>query len=199
MNNLIKILKRSPLDYKEFFILYNKNNLKKNYESRMKEIETNISNLNVEYIEQIFKLNAYKTLRTFYSINKIGLGLWKYFSLFNHSCLPNTTNYGIGDFVFLMPNRLIKKGEEVTILYLSTPKYYEATKDLLNQLYSFECNCNLCQTEKNNRTKNSDILSHYDNYIQIIMNPGEAMNLKEKTLKEFPIFLENKKDILKKL
>ena len=196
INNLIKIIKRSPLDYKEFFILYNKNNLKKNYESRMKEIETNISNLNVEYIEQIFKLNAYKTLRTFYSINKIGLGLWKYFSLFNHSCLPNTTNYGIGDFVFLMSNRLIKKGEEVTILYLSTPKYYEATKDLLNQLYSFECNCNLCETEKNNRIKNSDILSHYDNYIQLIMNPSETMNLKEKTLKEFPIFLENKKNLL---
>jgi len=83
------------LDYKEFFILYNKNNLQDNYESRMKEVEANISNLNDEYIEQVFKLNAYKTLRYFYSINKIGIGLWKYFSLFNHSCLPNTTNYGI--------------------------------------------------------------------------------------------------------
>ena len=196
INNLIKILKRSPLDYKEFFILYNKNNLKENYESRMKEIETNISNLNVEYIEQIFKLNAYKTLRFFYSINKIGLGLWKYFSLFNHSCLPNTTNYGIGDFVFLMANRLIKKGEEVTILYLTTPKCYEGKKDYLNQLYNFECNCNLCQTEKNNRKKNSDILNQFDKYIEIFTNPKEEMVIKENALIEFPVFLENIKDIL---
>jgi len=196
INNLIKILKRSPLDYKQFFILYNKNNLKKNYESRMKEMETNILNLNVEYIEQIFKLNSYKTYRYFYNINKIGIGLWKYFSLFNHSCLPNTTNYGIGDFVFLMPNRLIKKGEEVTILYLSTPKYYEAKKDLLNQLYDFECNCNLCETEKNNRAKHSDMLNQYDDYIRIFEYPDVEIHLKEKALNEFPVFLEDKKDIL---
>lgn len=141
------------MDYKEFFILYNKNNLQDNYESRMKEVEANISNLNDEYIEQVFKLNAYKTLRYFYSINKIGIGLWKYFSLFNHSCLPNTTNYGIGDFVFLMPNRLIKKGEEVTILYLSTPKHNEATNSLLNEIYNFDCNCNLCEAEKISKKK----------------------------------------------
>ena len=33
-----------------------------------------------------------------------------------------------------MPNRLIKKGEEVTILYLSTPKHNEATNSLLNEI-----------------------------------------------------------------
>ena len=196
VNNLIKIIKKSPLDYQEFFVLFNGNNLKENYESRLKNVKTNISNLNVEFIEQIFKLNSYKTLRYFYNINKIGIGLWKYFSLFNHSCIPNTTNYGIGDFIFVMPNRLIKKGEEVTTLYLSTPKYYESRKDLLKSIYNFECNCSLCQIEKNNREKNKNILSKYDNYLETIIDPRSEYNKKIKVLKEFPNFINNNKQNL---
>ena len=45
----------------------------------------------------------------------MGLGISKYFSLFNHNFLLNTTNFGKGNFKFVMPNRLIKKGEEVII------------------------------------------------------------------------------------
>ena len=190
VNNLIKILKKSPLDHKEFFVLFNGNNLNENYESRLKNIKSNISNLNVEVIERIFKLNSYKTFRYFYSINKIGLGLWKYFSLFNNSCLPNTTNYGIGDFIFVMPNRLIKKGEEITILYLSTPKYYESRKDLFKDLYNFECKCLLCQKEKNNREKNPNILSKYDYFIREITTDVMNEEMREKSLKEFPKFIE---------
>ena len=122
--------------------------MKQNYESRIKDIQNNISNLNVEYIEKVFKLNSYKTIRYFYNINRLGNGLWKFFSLFNHSCLPNTTNFGIGDFIFLMPNRVIKKGEEITVLYLTTPKHYEARTDLYQKMYNFECNCHLCELEK---------------------------------------------------
>ena len=55
-----------------------------------------------------------------------------------------------------------KKGEEITILYLSTPKYYKSRKDLFKDLYNFECKCLLCQKEKNNREKNPNILSKYD-------------------------------------
>ena len=132
INNLIKKIKKAPLDYEDFFILYDGKNLSENYESRKKDIQNKIDKLNVEYIEQIFKLNYYKSIRYFYHINKIGTGLWKYFSLFNHNCLPNTTNFGIGDFIFLLPNKLIKKGEEITILYLTTPKYY-SLMDLLKK------------------------------------------------------------------
>ena len=196
VNNLIKILKKSPHDYKEFFLLFNGNNLKENYETRIKNIKNNISNLNVEFIEQIFKLNCYKTLRYFYSINKIGLGLWKFFSLFNHSCLPNTTNYGIGDFIIVMPNRLIKKGEELTILYLSTPKYYEARNKFYKDIYNFECNCLLCQTEKNSRKKNPNILSKYDYFLEEIINEDTNYERKMKSLKEFPNFIKKNLDKL---
>ena len=110
INNLIKILKKSPLDFKEFFILCNGENLNKNYEERMKMLPKDLlSILNVEMIEKIFTLNHYFTLRYFCHANKIGIGLWKYFSLFNHNCSPNTTNLGIGDFIFLISNKLIKK------------------------------------------------------------------------------------------
>ena len=196
INHLTKILKKAPLDHKEFFVLYNGQNLKQNYESRLKDIEKNISNLDIEFIEEIFKLNWYKTFRYFYSINKLGVGIWNYFSLLNHSCLPNTTNYGIGDFIFVIPNRLIKKGEEITVLYLMTPKYYESRKYLFKDIYNFECNCILCQTEKNNRINNPDILLKYDEYIQKIISPEVDTNQKFKILKDFPKFLEKNKNIL---
>ena len=196
INNLIKIIKRAPLDYKDFFALYNGNNLKESYGTRQKAIKDKISNIDVELIEKIFKLNSYKTFRYFYSINKLGIGLWKIFSLFNHSCLPNTTNYGIGDIIFVVPNKLIKKGEEITVLYLSTPKYYEARKGLLKEIYNFECNCDLCETEKNNRENNKNLLTQYDDYIQKLCQPDIPYFTKNKAFKEFPEFLKKYKDTL---
>ena len=196
INNLIKIIKRSPLDHKKFFTLYDGNNLKENYETRVKKIEECISNLNVEIIEEIFKLNYYKTLRYFYTINKIGIGLWHYFSFFNHSCAPNSSNFGIGDFIFVMPNKLIKKGEEITVLYLSTPKYYEARKEFLKDLYNFECNCEMCEKEKNNREKHRNILTQYDEYIIKLIQPDIPFLTKKKSFKDFPNFLKKNKDIL---
>ena len=196
INHLIKILKKAPLDYKDFFVLYNGNNLKQNYESRVKDIQNNISNLNVEYIEKVFKLNSYKTIRYFYNINRLGNGLWKFFSLFNHSCLPNTTNFGIGDFIFLMPNRVIKKGEEITVLYLTTPKHYEARTDLYQKMYNFECNCHLCELEKKNRIKNPNILTQYDQFIGKLVSPEIDYDKKVKATKDFPKFLDiNKKNL----
>ena len=47
-----------------------------------------------------------------------------------------------------MPNRVIKKGEEITVLYLTTPKHFEARTDLYQKMYNFECNCHLCELEK---------------------------------------------------
>ena len=196
INNLIKILKKSPLDYKDFFLLYDGNNLDQNYEARKNNVQKKIEKLDVELIEKIFKLNSYKTIRYFYNINKIGIGIWKYFSLFNHNCLPNTTNFGIGDFIFLVPNKQIKKGEEINILYLGTPKYYEVRKNLLKDNYNIECNCHLCEIEKKNRQKNSDVLNKYDKFIEKLTLPEFDYNQKMKASQEFPTFLEKNKKIL---
>ena len=149
IHNFIKILKKSPLDYKEFFILFNGENLIQNYEERIKKLPNDLILLiNIDLIEKIFKYNKYTTIRYLYYKNKIGVGLWKYFSLFNHSCLPNITNLGIGDFIIVTANRQIKKGEEITVLYFTTLKYKEYTKNIIKNIYNFECDCPLCEMEK---------------------------------------------------
>ena len=47
-----------------------------------------------------------------------------------------------------MSNKFIKKGDEITILYLSRFKSYEGRTDLIKKIYNFECDCILCEMEK---------------------------------------------------
>ena len=196
INNLIKILKKSPLDFKEFFILYNGNNLNKNYEERMKNLPKDLlSILNVEMIEKIFHLNNYVSLRYFCCENKIGIGLWKYFSLFNHSCSPNTTNLGIGDFIFLISNKLIKKGEEITILYLSRPKDYDIKTELFKSIYNFECDCPLCEIEKKSRKQFPELIKQYK-FLHTQLFDICNIEKRNRDIKEFSKFLEQNKNSL---
>ena len=199
INNLIKIIKRSPLDYKNFFILYNGSNLEEDYESRKKKTDENISKLNEELIEKIFKLNCYKTYREIYSTNRIGVGLWQIFPLFNHSCVPNTTNFGIGDFIFLMPNKLIKKGEEITVLYLCEPLFYKDRKNFLQKTYNFECKCDKCEIEKKLRENNLNVFDKFDDYISKFVDfqsSGVLFLPFDKTITEFLDFVDKNKNIL---
>ena len=185
------------MDFKECFILRNGENLNKNYEERMKMLPKDLlSILNVEMIEKIFSLNHYFTLRYFGHANKIGIGLWRYFSLFNHNCSPNTSNLGIGDFVFLISNKLIKKGDEITILYISRPKNYEGRNDVFKKEYNFECNCQLCEIEKNDRIKFPELMRKYDYFISLFYIDDENIEKKNKIIQEFSYFLEENKNFL---
>ena len=196
INNLIKILKKSPLDYKEFFLLYNGENLNQSYEERIKSLpEDLLSKFSVESLEKIFMANKYLTVRNFYFRYKIGFGLWKYLSLFNHSCSPNTTNIGIGDFIIVTANKKIKKGEEITILYLTTPKYYKSRKNLIKNIYNFECDCSLCEIEKQNREEYPEILEKYDEYVTKLINSTEGRERKN-IIKNLDSFLEKNKNYL---
>ena len=197
LNNLIKILKKSPLDYKEFFILYNGDNLIENYNERLENLPENLlSIINIDLIEKICRYNKYTSIRNIYYPYKVSTGIWRYFSLFNHSCLPNTINFGIGDFVFVIANRLIKKGEEINILYLSTPKLYNINKNMLKNIYNFECNCLLCESEKKIREKYPDILSQYDDFIIKIREYNLDYEKGMKRIKDFSLFLDKNKNIL---
>ncbi len=46
-------------------------------------------------------------------------GIWTKFSFLNHSCDENTRKFSIGNFMFIVANRLIQKGEEITTAYCS--------------------------------------------------------------------------------
>ena len=199
LNNLIKILKKSPLDYKEFFVLFNGNNLKQNYEERIKNLpEDLLSIFNIELIENIFKINKFITLRQFYYNNKIGIGLWKFLSLFNHSCLPNTTNLGIGDFIIVTANKQIKKGEEITISYLKIPIYNlnNVRKNLIKNIYNFDCNCLLCEIEKKSKEKYPEIFNQYCDFI-LKIRESDKLDYKIciKDIENFALFLDKNKNI----
>ena len=196
VKNLITILKKPPMDYKDFFALYNGENLNQSYEERIKSLPENlISKLNPESFEKIFMTNKYITIRNFYYKYKIGIGLWVYLSVFNHSCLPNTTNFGIGDFIILTANKKIKKGEEITILYLSTPRYYKERKEVIKNIYNFECHCRLCEIEKKNREKYPEVLGQYDDFIDKLLKNTDTKQ-RRNIIKSFDSFLGNNKNNL---
>ena len=74
-------------------------------------------------------------------------GIWTRFSFFNHSCEKNTTRYSIGDFIFVKAKRAIKKGEELTTLYIPYDMPYIEKQRRLSW-YQFTCTCDLCEWQK---------------------------------------------------
>ena len=93
-------------------------------------------------------------------------------------------------------NKQIKKGEEINILYLSTPKPYNINKNMLKNIYNFECNCLLCESEKKIREKYPDILSQYDDLIINLRAINLEYEDKMKIIKDFSLFLDKNKNVL---
>ena len=67
---------------------------------------------------------------------------------------------------------------------------------MLKEIYNFECNCDLCKTEKNNRENNKNLLTQYDDYIKKLYQPDIHNFTKNKAFKEFSEFLKKYKDTL---
>ena len=44
--------------------------------------------------------------------------LWPIFSFINHGCNDNTSRFSIGDYLFVVAQRDIEQGEEITTLYV---------------------------------------------------------------------------------
>ncbi|CAF1112033.1 unnamed protein product [Didymodactylos carnosus] len=97
-------------------------------------------------------------------------GIWPKLAQFNHLCLPNCLWLIIGRFCFLSVYQPIKKGQELTISYVSNYNSYEKRTRLLFGYAINDCLCDLCQYDKNvgdkkmsQLLKKCDILSVYDN------------------------------------
>lgn len=75
----------------------------------------------------------------------IGMGIDPYFSLINHSCIPNTTVIPYSSTSFqLVTNCAIQKAKEITINYCYTSNPKELRQlDLANRFF-FTCKCGLC-------------------------------------------------------
>ena len=70
-------------------------------------------------------------------------GIFDLPSLINHSCVPNTFHFFIGDFVFIKASRDIKKGEEITIMRISNTISHVKRLDYFTTI-NFKCLCKLC-------------------------------------------------------
>lgn len=77
-----------------------------------------------------------------------GMGLYAMSSLMNHSCVPSARSFAIGDAKVVRAARDMKKGEEVTISYISAESNSYAERQLrLRRSWGFDCGCALCMTE----------------------------------------------------
>eukprot|EP00798_Chlamydomonas_sp_ICE-L_P005546 gene5546-4181_t len=87
-----------------------------------------------------------KWLSMFNSV-KTATGLWIRPSLFNHSCLPNSTYFNVGDVMFISTTRDVEAGEELRLSYLDPMEpFEERTRTLAgwNSGNGFECDCARC-------------------------------------------------------
>jgi hypothetical protein len=75
-----------------------------------------------------------------------GTGLYRYGSMFNHSCDPNTTHYSLGPVTFFRTNRGILPGDELTISYIGTDILCESksVRDEFLSSRDFICACKKC-------------------------------------------------------
>ena len=96
-----------------------------------------------------------------------GYGLWYYPSFINHSCNPNTLEFGIKDIYFLYAQKDIKKNEEITRRYCQYG--LDIQRRIQNyQSYGFLCKCEICSHQQKfmlqiNNEKYSSLRKELDN------------------------------------
>ncbi|GBF93793.1 hypothetical protein Rsub_06125 [Raphidocelis subcapitata] len=77
------------------------------------------------------------------------VGLWPAFAYFNHSCLPSTVHYVVGERMVVRAVQDIAEGEEVTISFLGRQEFAPvgARQAVLRERWGFECTCERCAVE----------------------------------------------------
>ncbi|KAF2072513.1 hypothetical protein CYY_006180 [Polysphondylium violaceum] len=121
-------------------------------------IETVFSNKpapSVEQIKRIVQLNSFKL--------KTKCGVWLLPSLINHSCLPNSTRFCIGETLFITATRNLKQGEEVLMSYVPLLDFNFLKRIFAFSKYDFVCDCQLCQLEN---LESTDSVLERDTYFQ---------------------------------
>ena len=166
-------------DIPEIYELYDKTNSELSLEERKQNYYKNISKKSIDIPEKnlsgIFS-NAIATKLYLFDELDLLLGIFYYPSFMSHSCIPNTKILGIGNFIFIFTERLIKKNEEITTSYIDCNEEYNKRQEKLKKFYGFECQCELCLSEKKKFQEIPEIknkISFYINeLIDLINNPN---------------------------
>merc|ERR1712012_26890 len=133
----------SPSDQREFLKLHTSYGFSKEEIGR----KINLANLEDHFINDL-SLKVY----SIYETNKFNGGVAIQASRFNHSCVSNAENiWNENDSTIqFRASKKIKKGEEITINYLSEEHLmakYHVRQNILKSAWEFVCSCELCQQE----------------------------------------------------
>ncbi|CDW78029.1 tpr domain-containing protein [Stylonychia lemnae] len=75
--------------------------------------------------------------------------IWPVFSFMNHDCYNNTQRFSIGDVLFVVANRDISEGEEITVQYVARNLSQAERVDLFQNAWKFTCQCDQCLKYQN--------------------------------------------------
>ena len=199
-HELMEKIKKYKEDYKIFLILYNWKNKLLNLKERQKSYLNNIEK-RIDFIEvkNIIDSSKYSCSRNIFFENNLGVGLWGYTSILNHSCNPNVNNFTIGDFMFCFAIRDIKQGEELNSLYFSNSDHYLLRQEKSKNNWNFNCNCEFCIKDKNKI--NDAKKKYYENSMKLFYEIQNEIvshkNISDKFV-EFEKFLEENKQTMDK-
>lgn len=193
-------------DNPEIFVIYNGLNTNLSLEERKNNYLKNIHNkkdINItqKEIDTLFT-DSFSTKLYIYDELSIASGLFYYSSFLSHSCTPNTHIFGLGNFMFIISEKNIKKNEELTTFYVENDKEFSRRQIDLYLNYGFQCECELCKIEKENFDKNKDIKCKISYYIEQLIDMSVNMlkyNLFDYFVKHKEVndFIENNKGKIK--
>ncbi|KAK9423177.1 putative SET domain-containing protein [Seiridium unicorne] len=78
-------------------------------------------------------------------------GLFTRAALVNHSWIPNAARSFLGDLIILRAAKDIKKGQEITLAYVSRNfpgLNLETLEEMITEGFGFSCKCGLCEADK---------------------------------------------------
>ena len=190
LNKISEKMNNTKEDNPEIYELYDQENKNLSLEERRQNYIKNLTNKNINIFDNNLKgifTNTFQTKLYLYDEFPLAFGLFYYPSFISHSCVPNVEMLGIGDFMFIFADRKIQKNEELTIYYVENDEEFKKRQEKLKKQYGFECQCELCQIEKNKFKEMPDIKNKVSKFInELIDISGQP----------FANFMAKKKEVL---
>jgi tetratricopeptide (TPR) repeat protein len=154
----------------------------------VKANDTSLDSTHGKPVTDIFQLhdivqdNAFALAGSSSHTGVASTGLWLHAALINHSCLPNVEPGFIGDLMMLRATRRIQEGEEIFHSYDAT-RDYDARQVGLRTTWNFECDCELCQAEREDaedvRKRRTELMRKADVFIHKTSMPAKRLAILE--------------------
>lgn len=95
-----------------------------------------------------------------------GVGIFPFYSLINHSCVPNVTRIHVGNKMCLIVTRPISKGEQIFDCYDGVMFLLQPVRERQSHLqhYPMKCDCEACKNPKRYPTQKDLIINNEADY-----------------------------------